>query len=139
MEHGRKVEGMERVQMGIVQLRKDLYDLRYALLGLAVYYVLVHILFGQFCPMMIVLHFPCPGCGMTRALFLVLSGQWQQAWRLQPLVYGWSLLAILFAVNRYLLNKKPKTLTYLLIVLLLGTLILYVYRIYFGFPVELML
>ena len=128
---------MERVRAGCCRLREDLYELRYALLGIAIYYITVHVTFGQFCPIMIMLHFPCPGCGMTRAFLLVLSGHWQQAWQLQPLVYGWILLAALFVMNRYLLNKKPKILTYFLIVLLVGTLFLYVYRICFGFPPEL--
>ena len=128
---------MERVKAGACRFREDLYELRYALLGIVIYYITAHVMFGQFCPMMIVCHLPCPGCGMTRAFFCVLSGRWQQAWQLQPLVYGWMLLAALFVVNRYLLNKKPKFLTYLLIAMLLGTLFLYAYRICFGFPLEL--
>lgn len=128
---------MERVKAGACRLRKDLYELRYALLGIAIYYVTVHLIFGQFCPMMIVLHIPCPGCGMTRALVLVLTGHWQAAWQLQPLAYGWILLGVLFGVNRYLLDKKPKYLTAFLVILLLGTLLLYMYRLCFGFPVEL--
>ena len=110
---------------------------RSALLGIAIYYVTVHLLFGQFCPMMIFLHLPCPGCGMTRAFVLVLTGHWQQAWQLQPLVYGWILLGILFGINRYLLDKKPRMLTVLLVMLLLGTIVLYACRICFGFPAEL--
>lgn len=128
---------MERVRAGIKLFWEDLHNLRYALLGIAVYYGIVHIIFGKFCPMMIILHMPCPGCGMTRALILVLTGHWQQAWRLQPLVYGWILLGILFGINRYLLNRKPKGLKCLLVILLLGTLFLYAYRICFGFPIEL--
>lgn len=128
---------MEQVRRGIRRFGKDLYELRYAILGIFIYYVTVHIIFGQFCPTMILLHLPCPGCGMTRALFLVLNGRWQLAWRLQPLVYGWIFLGVLFGVNRYLLDKKPKFLTCVLVVLLLGTILLYVYRICFGFPVEL--
>lgn len=128
---------MARVQAGMKRLGKDLYDLRYALLGIAVYYVTAHLIFGQFCPMMIVLRIPCPGCGMTRALVLALTGRWQEAWRLQPLVYGWILLGVLFCMNRYLRDKKPKYLTGFLVILLLGTLLIYMYRICFGFPAEL--
>ncbi len=128
---------MERIRAGLRRLGKDLYNLRYAVLGIAVYYVIVHILFGQFCPMMIALHLPCPGCGMTRALMLVLTGHLQEAWRLQPLVFGWIFLAVLFAVNRYILDRKPKILTYLLVVLLLGAILLYLFRIKTGFPIEL--
>lgn len=128
---------MERIRTGLVRLGRDIYNLRFALLAIGIYYLTVHALFGQFCPMMILLHLPCPGCGMTRALFLVLSGRLGMAWELQPLVYGWILLVLLSGVNRYLLGHKPKLLTGFLVVLLLATLILYAYRIYSGFPPEL--
>ena len=128
---------MERIRAGIRRLGKDLYGLRYAFLGIAVYYLTAALLFGQFCPMMIFLHLPCPGCGMTRAFGLVLTGHWQEAWRLQPLVYGWTLLGALFGVNRYLLDRKPRVLTGLTVVLLLGTVFFYMYRIGTGFPAEL--
>ncbi len=128
---------MEVIRKGLKRLREDLYGLRYALLGIAVYYAAVHLVFGQFCPVMIVLHLPCPGCGMTRAFVLALTGRLKEAWKLQPLVYGWILLAVLFVVNRYVLDRKPAVLTGLLIALLLGTLFFYIYRIGTGFPPEL--
>ena len=136
-ETGRRWKLMERIRAGIRRLGTDVYHLRRALLGIAIYYAAVHLLFGQFCPMMVVLRFPCPGCGMTRAAFLVLSGRWGEAWKLQPLVFGWIILALLFGANRYLLDKKPKQLTILLIILLFGTIFLYIYRIFCGFPIEL--
>ncbi len=128
---------MGKIRTGLRRLGEDIYHLRYALLGIGIYYVTVHLLFGQFCPMMILLHLPCPGCGMTRAMILVLSGQWEAAWNLQPLVFGWMGLALLFVGYRYLLGKKPKFLTGLLVILLAGTLLLYVYRVWTGFPLEL--
>lgn len=129
---------MERVKKGLERLGEDLYSLRYALLGIAVYYAAVHLLFGQFCPMMIVLHLPCPGCGMTRAFVLVLTGRLREAWELHPLVYGWILLGGMFGVNRYLLDKRPRMLTVGLVGLLFGMMVFYVYRMRNGFPVELM-
>lgn len=128
---------MEKIWTGFKRLGEDIYHLRYALLGIGAYYVTVHLLFGQFCPAMILFHLPCPGCGMTRALLLVLSGQWNAAWKLQPFVFGWMGLAFLFVICRYLLDRKPKLLTGLLIILLVGTLLLYIYRVWAGFPPEL--
>ena len=95
----------KRIQRGFRLLRNDLHALRYAILVIGIYYLAVHFLFGQFCPMMIVLHLPCPGCGMTRALWLVLSGRWVKAWNLQPLVFGWIGLGSWFGVRRYLLGR----------------------------------
>ena len=51
----------KRIQRGFRLLRNDLHALRYAILVIGIYYLAVHFLFGQFCPMMIVLHLPCPG------------------------------------------------------------------------------
>lgn len=31
--------------------------------------------------------FPCPGCGMTRALTLLVSGDWESSLRVHPLVF----------------------------------------------------
>ena len=128
---------MERIRMGLRRLGKDVYQLRFALLGIGGYYVTVHLLFGQFCPMMIIAHLPCPGCGMTRAFLLVLMGHYKEAWELQPLVYGWILFGGIFGMNRYLLNKEQRRFTGLLMLLILATIFFYVYRIGTGFPVEL--
>ncbi len=117
-------------------MREDLQNLRYAILAIGLYYLAVHFLFGQFCPMMIVFHFPCPGCGMTRALWMVLSGKWGQAWELQPLVFGWIILGLWFGTRRYLKNRtKPsKWMKGFLVLLLLGMLGLYAWRVVYGFP-----
>lgn len=135
------------------QLKEDLFNLRFALAGIAVYFTVVHFAFGQFCPMLIFLQFPCPGCGMTRALFFVLTGRWAAAWHLQPLIFGWIAWGLWFAVERYFLaedfrlglsaghrssvRKSRWFLRSFLILLLVGTLALYVWRLVHGFPGEL--
>lgn len=128
---------MGKIQRGARLLKEDICHLRYALLGLAIYCVLVHILFGQFCPVVILFHIPCPGCGMTRALFLVLSGRWMEAWSLQPLIFGWMGLGIWFGVGRYLLDRRFRTWKGCLILLLIATVGLYLWRLVHGFPVAL--
>ena len=129
---------METLRIAVRRLKEDIYELRFAVLGISAYYLLVHFLFGQFCPMMIVLHFPCPGCGMTRALFLVLRGCFGKAWRMQPLIYGWMILGIWFVVNRYILDRRSRFMRAVLVLLLLGTLGVYGWRIFYGFPPELL-
>jgi hypothetical protein len=39
----------------------------------------------SFCPMRLMLHVPCPSCGLTRAARLVLAGDWGGATRMHPL------------------------------------------------------
>ena len=121
------------------RLWKDVYNLRFALLGIAAYFLTVHLLFGQFCPMVILFRFPCPGCGMTRAFRMVLPGQWKAAWELQPLVYGWLVLGVWFGITRYICGRKSKALNGFLIVLLAGTIGVYFWRLLTGFPAELLI
>ena len=89
--------------------------------------------------MLILTGLPCPGCGMTRALFLALTGRFTRAWEFQPPVYGWILLGLAFAVRRYLtvspVSAREKQLwTLALALLLLASLVLYIYRMFTGFP-----
>lgn len=128
---------MERFRRGIHLLMEDAYHLRYAVFGIAVYYAAVHVLFGQFCPVVILLRIPCPGCGMTRALFLALSGKWAAAWRLQPLVFGWIGLGGWFLVGRYLLDRRFREWKWCLVLLLASTIGFYLWRLGHGFPMEL--
>ena len=39
------------------------------------------------CPVRIVLHVPCPSCGLTRATLLALSGHFREALAMHPLVF----------------------------------------------------
>lgn len=92
--------------------------------------------------MLILTGLPCPGCGMTRALFLVLRGSFQKAWELQPLIYGWILLGGAYGIRRYLFYKTKWTMrekriwTAVFALLLSGSLFLYTYRILRGFPLD---
>ncbi|MEI3519926.1 MAG: DUF2752 domain-containing protein [Anaerosacchariphilus sp.] len=67
---------------------------------------MTHLLFDRFCPMQILLGLPCPGCGMTRALGLFLTGHLAAAWKMQPPVYGWMVAGVVFGVQRYLVNRE---------------------------------
>lgn len=81
---------------------------------------------------------------MTRALMLVLSGQFGEAWRLQPPVYGWILGGAGFCVDRYLIHVEKRSagaeklwIVYFILLLLWG-MALYGLRLFTGIPVELM-
>ena len=64
----------QRIRKGLRLIGKDIHALLPAIAALAVYWTVTHLLFDRFCPMQILLGLPCPGCGMTRALGLVLTG-----------------------------------------------------------------
>ena len=39
---------METLRIAVRRLKEDIYELRFAVLGISAYYLLVHFLFGQF-------------------------------------------------------------------------------------------
>lgn len=142
-----KRQGIERPQDFLRSsfriLAEDVRRLLPAISAVSAYALLTHIMFDRFCPMLILTGLPCPGCGMTRALFLALSGQFERAWELQPLIYGWIFLGGAYGVRRYLFHKtewrtdrEKRVWTAALALLLSGSLFLYVWRIFFGFPAD---
>lgn len=124
---------------GFSLLLAELKRLAPAVCAVLLYAAVTQLLFDRFCPMLILTGLPCPGCGMTRALFLALTGRFARAWEFQPPVYGWILLGLAFAVRRYLtvspVSAREKQLwTLALALLLLASLVLYIYRMFTGFP-----
>lgn len=86
---------------GLLWFFEDIRNLSPALAALFLYWLLTRLIFDRFCPMLILTDIPCPGCGMTRALILALTGRFAEAWALQPPVYGWILFGTLFCLRRY--------------------------------------
>lgn len=98
------------------------------------YYIAVRIRFHAFCPMVIVTGIPCPGCGMTRAVILLLLGEFQRSWNLNPLAAAWVFIALWFAFRRYWCGKSVTGLKYMIGCTLLAMVAVYIYRICTAFP-----
>ena len=77
-----------------------------------------------------------PGCGMTRAMLSILRGDFASAWRFHPFSYVLLMWAAAFGIRRYILQKDVKILMKCLIVILIGMLVFYVYRMVRYFPGE---
>ena len=117
------------------RIKADLKEYRIALLVLGIYYVLVRRIFRAFCPMVILTGLPCPGCGLSRAVWYLLTGQIRRSFLLHPLGVFWILFILYFFVNRYFLGKKvTKAMLIYLCILLLATLFLYFFRMVTIFP-----
>lgn len=104
--------------------------------ALAVYDAVVQICFHAFCPLVIVTGLPCPGCGMTRAVFYFATGQWEKGWAMNPLGILWTGLALYFMVMRYWLKKPAKGVLQIGGCLVACMILLYGYRMYCRFPGE---
>lgn len=116
------------------RLWKDIKDYRLYILALLAYDLLVQLAFHAFCPMVIVTGLPCPGCGMTRAIFCFATGQISKGWKMNPLGILWLALILYFIVIRYCLGKKPKGVLQIGGTLAACMLLYYGYRMYQYFP-----
>lgn len=117
-------------------MKKDLWNVRVVILVLAGYFLFVRLFLYSSCPMVMVTGFPCPGCGLSRAGFSVLRGEFSAAWHLHPFIYAIIVLAAAAAVRRYLFHKETACLKKWLILLLAGMLVFYIYRMARYFPGE---
>lgn len=86
------------------------------------------------CPSRELLGLPCPGCGLTRSLLLILRGRFGESWELQPFGYAWLALAAVFAADRYVLETRQRLWKGMLAVICVGMVILYIYRMVTLFP-----
>lgn len=98
------------------------------------YAVIVNLVFRAFCPVVIFCGFPCPGCGVTRATACFITGRWQQAWRLNPVIFAIAATAAYFIYRRYLLGTKAVGLKWLIAAVFILLAGVYAVRMYRYFP-----
>lgn len=96
--------------------------------------VVVRKLFGAFCPFLIVTGFPCAGCGMTRAVFYILTGQIRRGMNLNPAAPLWIAWIFWFFWNRYVRGRYKKSTMCWLGAVCVVTLAIYLYRMANAFP-----
>ncbi len=51
------------------------------------------------CPSRLLFHMSCPGCGLTRSIVLLASGDWRSSWRMHHL--GWLVAIAILAQLPY--------------------------------------
>ena len=112
-------------------------DLKHYGIGIGAYilYAVVTKLFlGASCPQLLVIGLPCPGCGITRALWSILCLNFENAFYLNPVSFLIFIYIAAFIVCRYFLGKTPRIFIYLL--WLLGILLIarYLYGMINWFP-----
>lgn len=88
------------------------------------------------CPLSWVWGFPCPGCGMTRSLLLLFSGQPAASWEMHPFAGAWILYIAACGVERYVLLRSGRWKKAALVVLVGAMLLFYIYRMATLFPFQ---
>ena len=112
---------------------QDIKTIWPGLLIAAVYCIAMTLAFGRMCPVVLITGYPCPGCGITRALVEVCRLHFHEATEYNVCVYAWIALGILFVIYRYVLKKKKFPLAILVAVSVL-TVVYYIGRMLWGFP-----
>lgn len=116
------------------RIRKDIGRYGGGLIAAVILYFMMHRLFDAFCPSILIAGFPCPGCGMTRALLCLLRGQAARAWALNPAAVFWMIWAVWFAVERYVRGRRPKALVWAAWCILIFMILVYITRMKLYFP-----
>lgn len=89
---------------------------------------------GAFCPIVLFTGFPCPGCGITRAAVLLLTGRWPQAWRMNPVIFPIIIAILYFGINRYFLGRKARGMKWIVVGIAVLLVIVYILRMGQYFP-----
>lgn len=114
---------------------RDIDSAKWAVIVIIAYFVIFKSLFHTICPLVLFTGFPCPACGLTRAGFHVLHLDFAGAFHTHPFIYPVIGLAIVFFVERYILQKKkPALLKWCAIIVLAGMIVFYVWRMVRYFP-----
>ena len=112
---------------------KDIFKYRYLIAAAAVCLLIIQIVFHKLCPVVIITGFPCPGCGITRALLLLITGHPVSAWNMNPCIYLWLVCFIIFFYLHYI-KKDIKAQNLLLIITGIITIIVYAAKMYLYYP-----
>ena len=110
---------------------RRVHNLKEKLLFLSTYTCIVFaaFYFGLPCIWQFLFGIPCPGCGMTRALFSVLRGDFSAAFSFHPMIFTLPLLPLYFIFDGRLFRKKQID-TIVLSFLLIGFLAQWIRKIF---------
>lgn len=106
----------------------------FGVLAFSLYYVVANLLFGVICPSLIFFGLPCPGCGLTRAGFYLITGDFAESFRMHPLLIPGVSYIVAYLVIKKVKPNKINRLQIPAIILLAAMIILYVIRMVSLFP-----
>lgn len=125
---------MEKLRDGVRRLWADLKEYRYALAGLAAYYLLTRLFGAPFCPMRSITGFPCAGCGLTRAFLHMAAGEFSEAARMNPMAFPVLAFFLYCGYFRYGKGTKIKGFGAVLGILVASMIAFFAVRMYLYFP-----
>ncbi len=127
-------EECSRVSAIWERIERDIRQHGAGVFAVIVLYFVTHGVFDAFCPSVLITGFPCPGCGMTRAVLCLFRGQFQRSWALNPAAGLWVLWALWFAFERYIRGRKCRGLSGALCAIAVFMIVAYTVRMRLYFP-----
>lgn len=118
-------------------INRILLDLKTFWVGILlflIYYPTCLFFFHASCPALLITGFPCPGCGMTRAVKCILTGKWESAFYINPVSFLVVVALIALIVFRYFIGKMPKFIYVILWIIGILMIARYIYGLIFWFP-----
>lgn len=105
-----------------------------AVAAVVLYMLVTRLVFHAFCPLVIFCGVPCPGCGVTRAAGLFLTGRWAAAWQMNPMIFPIAAAAVYFGWNRYIIGRRAAGIKAIVVSLLILMIAVYGVRMYLYYP-----
>lgn len=115
---------------------KDLKKYSLIILSIITACIINQLIFHKICPIAIFTGFPCPGCGITRAFYYLITLKWHKAFTMNPCIFLWTILIIILFTNKYILIKKLNTKTINTLLIATGTIsiLIYIFRMINMYP-----
>lgn len=102
------------------------------LIGL--YIVVMSLVAGKVCPVRIAIGIPCPGCGITRSLWLLCQGQIAGSIKIHPMGIWMVPGMILAGYERYVPGSGKKWGQAYLVIWSIACVAVYIWRMVFWYP-----
>lgn len=125
---------MRKIRKVIKRIANDLKKSGIVLILFLLYDWIMNLIFNAFCPFLITTGIPCAGCGLTRALLFLGTGQALRAFRINPSIFLILIFLLYCGYFRYIKGRKVKHPGAALGILVLCMLVIYVCRMYLYFP-----
>ncbi len=116
------------------RIMKDIIFFRWLIIVVLAVFVLFFALFHKNCIFSLLIGYPCPGCGLSRAFLCVVTFHFKEAFFYNPSIYLAAVIAIYFCICRYVLDTRPKYLTPMCIAAGVISIIIYIIRMYYMYP-----
>lgn len=116
---------------------KDIENTRWAIIIIIAYFAFLKIITGSTCPVVAIIGYPCPACGLTRAFKCLLRLDFSGALKIHAFIYAVILYLLVFFWNRYIRGQRAgKRLLVLGVVLIISMIVYYIWRMWMYFPGE---